>query len=515
MDSTDERWRGDHLLRPAPELPPQRAAPAIGRGMRRWLAAIVLCVGQLMIVLDATAVNVALPSIQRSLHFSQADLAWVVNAYLIAFAGFLLLAGRAGDLVGRKKVFLTGLVVFTVASLVCGVSQTQEMLVGARFVQGVGGAISSSVILGILVAGVSSAGERAKMIGLYTLVASTGGSLGLLLGGAMTQAVGWHWIFFINIPIGVLALIVAALLVNENAGIGLRNGVDVLGAVLVTGSLMLAVYAIVESAYDGWESPRTIATAAAAIAVFAAFIALEARLRHPLIPLAALRSRDLSSANLVRMLLICAVTGQFFIGVLYMQHLLGYSPLDTGLAFLPLTIVLGPFALVITSRLVTRIGPKATMLPGLLLVLAGLLVFAQAPLHAQYVRDLLPALILLGLGQGLAFLPTVTLAMSGATSDDAGLRSGLVNVSQQMGGALGVAVLASVSTSRTDRLLADGGTHGTALLAGYHLAYVVAAVIVAAAMIAAITLIRSRPLPVTTAAHDAPEPAAATSQHRA
>jgi EmrB/QacA subfamily drug resistance transporter len=510
MDRIDEPWRGGH---PAPELSLQAAAPAIGRGTRRWLAAIVLCVGQLMIVLDATAVNVALPSIQRSLHFSQANLAWVVNAYLIAFAGFLLLAGRAGDLVGRKKVFLAGLVVFTVASLVCGVSQTQEMLIGARFVQGVGGAISSSVILGILVAGVSSAGERAKMIGLYTLVASTGGSLGLLLGGAMTQALGWHWIFFINIPIGVLALIVGSLLIDENVGIGLRHGVDVLGAVLVTGSLMLAVYAIVESADHGWGSPRTIATGGAAIAVFAAFIALEARLRHPLIPLAALRSRDLSSANFVRMLMIFAVNGQFFIGVLYMQHLLRYSPLATGLAFLPLTLVLGPFALVISSRLVTRIGPKATMLPGMPLLLAGLLVFARAPLHAQYASDLLPALILLGVGQGLAFLPTVTLAMSGATSENAGLRSGLVNISQQMGGALGVAVLASVSTSRTDHLLGDGGARATALLAGYHLAYIVAALVVAVAMIAAITLIGSRSAAVPSPTPDASEPAPA--QHRA
>jgi MFS family permease len=388
------------------------------------------------------------------------------------------------------------------------------MLIGARFVQGVGGAICSSVILGILVAGVSSARERAKMIGLYTLVASTGGSLGLLLGGAMTQAAGWHWIFFINIPIGVLALIVGALLVDENAGIGLRDGVDVLGAILVTGSLMLAVYAIVESADAGWGSPRTIATAAAAIAVFAAFIALEARLRHPLIPLAALRSRDLSSANLVRMLLIFAVNGQFFIGVLYMQHLLGYTPLGTGLAFLPLTIVLGPFALVITTRLVTHVGPKATMLPGMPFVLVGLLVFARAPLHAQYGRDLLPALILLGVGQGLAFLPTVTLAMSGATNENAGLRSGLVNVSQQMGGALGVAVLATVSTSRTNRLLGDGSAHDPALLAGYHLAYIVAAVVVAAATIVAVTLIRSRPVPLPTPGHDAPEPAPA-SQRRA
>jgi EmrB/QacA subfamily drug resistance transporter len=509
MDSLDARLCGDHRKLP------EQATPVIGGGLRRRLTAVVLCVGQLMIVLDATAVNVALPSIQRSLHFTQANLAWVVNAYLIAFAGFLLLAGRLGDLVGRKRVFLTGIVVFTVASLLCGVSQSQAMLIAARFVQGVGGAISSSVILGILVAGVSSARERAKMIGLYTLVASTGASLGLLFGGALTQAAGWHWIFFINIPIGILAVIVGWLLIDENPGVGLRNGVDVLGAVLVTGSLMLAVYTIVKSAQYAWDSPRTIATASGAIALLAAFIALEARVRNPLIPLSALRSRDLSSSNFVRLFLICAVNGQFFIGVLYMQHLLRYSPLGTGVAFLPLTIVLGPFALVITSRLVTRIGPKATLLPGMLLVLGGLLVFARAPLNADYGRDLLPALILLGVGQGLAFLPTVTLAMSGATGENAGLRSGLVNVSQQMGGALGVAVLASVSTSRTDDLLGAGTAHASALLGGYHLAYVVAAAIIAAGMIAAITLIRSRPVPLPTSAREAGEPAPATSRRPA
>jgi EmrB/QacA subfamily drug resistance transporter len=508
MDSRDERWRGD---RPLPrEL--AAPAPAIGSGVRRWLAVVVLCVGQLMIVLDATAVNVALPSIQRSLHFSQANLAWVVNAYLIAFAGFLLLAGRAGDLVGRKKVFLTGLVAFTFASLLCGISQTQEMLIAARFVQGVGGAISSSVILGILVAGVSSARERAKMIGVYTLVATTGGALGLLLGGAVTQAVGWHWIFFINIPIGILALIVGQLLIRENVGIGLRSGVDVLGAGLVTGSLMLAVYAIVISASYGWGSPRTIATAAAAAVLLAAFVALETRVRSPLIPLRALRSRELSSSNLVRLLLVCAVNGQFFIGVLYMQHLLGYSPLGAGLAFVPLTIVLGPFALLVTSRLVTRIGAKATLLPGMLFVIVGLLIFARAPLHARYVRDLLPAMLVMGVGQGLAYLPTVTLAMAGATAENAGLRSGLVNVSQQIGGALGVAVLASVSASRTDHLLGNGGNPATALLAGYHLAYIVAAAIVAAGMIVAIALIPARPTPQPTAAREAAELAPAASQ---
>jgi EmrB/QacA subfamily drug resistance transporter len=479
-----------------------------GRRQHR-LATLALCVGQLMIVLDVTVVNVALPAIQRSLHFSQADLAWVVNAYLISFAGFLLLAGRAGDLIGRKKVFLAGLAVFTVASLACGLAQSQAMLIAARFVQGVGGAIGTSVILGILVAEVTTVRERARMVGLYTLLGSTGASLGLLLGGILTQAVGWHWIFFVNLPIGALALLVGAVAIRENDGAGLREGIDALGALLITGALMLTVYAIVDSSSGGWGSARTVGAGASAACLLVGFIALELRLARPLLPLRALRSRELSSSNGIRLLLVTAVNGQFFIGVLLMQHLLGYSALGTGAAFLPITVVVGPFAMLCCSRLVARFGPKATLVPGMALVLGGLLLFASAPLHAHYVRDLLPGLLLLAFGQGLAHLPTITLAMAGATGADAGLRSGLVNVSQQMGGALGVAVLASVSTSRTNGLLRHGGGHATALLAGYHLAYVVAAAVVGAGLIASVVLIRPRGALPPTAAREAVELAAA------
>ena len=484
MDGPDERGDGTPAVRPS-------APPSIS--VRQWIAAVVLCMGQLMIILDGTAVNVALPAMQRSLHFSQADLAWVINAYLITFAGFLMLAGRMGDLVGRKRVFLSGLVLFTLASLACGVSGSQTMLIAARFVQGIGGAISSSVILAILIAGVPGTRERAKMIGVYTLVSSTGGSLGLVLGGVVTQAINWHWIFIINIPIGTGVLVLAMILVEENAGAGIRSGVDALGALLLTGALMLAVYAIVTSSDHGWGAAQTIASSVGAVVVFAAFIVLESRLRNPLIPLGILRSRNLSSSNLVRLLLVCSVTGQFFIGVLFLQRVLAYSALNTGLAYLPLTIVLGPFALMITSRLVTRIGPKATMVPGMLLVAGGLLLLARAPIHSRYVTDLLPAIVLLGVGQGLAFLPTVTLAMTGATPADAGLRSGLVNVSQQIGSALGVAVLASVASGRTNHLLALGHARVPALLSGYHLAYDVATAIVLAAAVAVLTLIRALP----------------------
>ena len=459
---------------------------------RRWTAALVLCVGQLMIVLDGTVVTVALPSIQRSLHFSQADLAWVVNAYLITFAGFLLLAGRTGDLFGRRKVFLTGLVIFTLASLACGLAGTQALLIGGRFIQGIGGAISSSVVLGILVTEFPDGRERAKAIGLYTFVAATGGSAGLVLGGVVTQAIDWHWIFFINLPIGVLVLLAGRALIDEDERHARGKRVDVLGAVLITAALMLAAYAIVKASEFGWTSAHTLALDAGAIGLLAAFVSLERRLRDPLVPPRVLLERDLGGANLIRGLLVCAVTGQFFVGALFLQRLLHYSATDAGLAYLPLTVILGPLALLVTTRLIARIGPKATLIPGQILVILGLLAMARAPLHARYLTDILPAMILLGLGQGLAFLPTVTLAMLKATAADSGLRSGLVNVSQQMGAALGVAILASVSTSETSRQLQAGHTRASALLNGYHLGYVVAAAFVLAGLILTLLLVRPK-----------------------
>jgi MFS family permease len=327
---------------------------------RRWIALVVLCLGQLMIVLDATIVNVALPSIQHDLHFTQASLTWVVNAYLIAFGSFLLLAGRLGDLAGRKKVFLGGLAVFTTASALCGLADSQGLLIGARFLQGIGGAVASSVIIAIIVTEFPARGEQAKALGVFSFVASAGGSIGLLAGGVITHAIDWHWIFFINVPIGVAAIALGAALVEENEGAGLRQGVDVFGAVLMTAATMLAVYAIVGTDTYGWGSARTLGLGAVALAGIGAFLAYEARVRNPIMPLRVLRSRSLTGANLVRGFLVIGMFSAFFLGALYLEHVLGYDPVQTGLAFLPMTLAIGALSVAVTPRLLTRFGAKRT-----------------------------------------------------------------------------------------------------------------------------------------------------------
>ncbi len=352
----------------------------------RWIALVVLCVGMLMIVLDQTIVNVALPSIQRDLHFSTSSLAWVVNAYLIAFGGLLLLAGRLGDLVGRKRIFLIGLAVFTAASALCGLADSQALLVGARFLQGAGGAMTSSVILGMIVTMFPEPREQAKAMGVFSFVAAGGASVGLLAGGIITQALDWHWIFFVNLPIGVLASLLAVRVVTADQGIGLRAGADLPGATLVTAALMLAVYTIVKTSEYGWGSAHTLILGAAAVAILAAFLAREATARTPLIPLRIFRSRNVSGANLVQMLMIAGIFGMFFLGAVYMQRVLGYDPLQVGLAYLPVAISIGTVSLFVAPALNMKIGPRATLLPGLVLMAIGLLLFAAAPVHADYVR---------------------------------------------------------------------------------------------------------------------------------
>ncbi|MGZ4294024.1 MAG: DHA2 family efflux MFS transporter permease subunit, partial [Solirubrobacteraceae bacterium] len=409
----------------------------------RWIALVVLCVGMLMIVLDQTIVNVALPSIQHDLGFSTSSLAWVVNAYLIAFGGLLLLAGRLGDLVGRKRIFLTGLAVFTAASALCGLADSQALLVGARFVQGAGGALTSSVILGMIVTMFPEPREQAKAMGVFAFVASGGASVGLLAGGVLTQALDWHWIFFVNLPIGALATLLAVRVVAADRGIGLSAGADLPCATLVTGALMLAVYTIVKAADYGWGSAHTLVLGAVAVAVLVAFIAREATARTPLVPLRIFRSRNVTGANVVQGLMIAGMFGMFFLGAVYMQRVLGYDPLQVGLAYLPVALSIGALSLFVTPRLNMRIGPRATLLPGLTLMAAGLLLFASAPVHAGYVAHLLPSMLLLGLGAGLSFPSLMTVAMSGARPTEAGLASGLVNTSMQVGGALGLAVLAT------------------------------------------------------------------------
>ena len=456
----------------------------------RWLALYVLCVGMLMIVLDATIVNVALPSIQEDLGFSQNDLAWVVNAYLIAFGGLLLLAGRIGDLIGQRRIFLIGLGVFLVASLLCALAQSQGVLIGARFIQGVGGALTSAVILGMIVTMFPEPREQAKAIGIYTFVAVAGGSIGLLLGGVLTETINWHWIFFINLPVGAVTAVLAIRLVPDREGLGLAGGADLPSAALLTGGLMLGVYTILGVAEEGWGSAQTLALGAISIALLVAFVARQARVENPLMPLRLFRAPNVAGANLVQALLVVGMFGMFFLGALYMQRILGYDALQVGLAYLPMTVVMGAMSFRFTGQLSLRFGPLATLLPAMVCVVVGLLLLARTPVDATYAVDLLPPMILIGLGAGLGFPSLMTLAMSGATASDSGLASGLVNTSVQVGGAIGLAVLATFATKRTDSLLEDGESAVSALNSGYHLAYLIGAGLVLVAFVIAVSVLR-------------------------
>jgi EmrB/QacA subfamily drug resistance transporter len=487
---------------------PENAVPIAAGGRAserdRWVALVVLCTGFLMIILDQTIVNVALPSIQSDLGFSQSSLAWVVNAYLIAFGGLLLLAGRLGDLVGRKRIFMTGLALFTAASLACGLADSQEVLIGARFIQGVGGALTSAVILGMIVTMFPAPAEQARAIAVYSFVASAGASIGLLAGGALTEAINWHWIFFVNVPIGVITAVAASRLLERQEGIGLRRGADLPGALLIVSALMLTVYTIVQTTDHGWGSARTIVLGGVAVGLLVAFFARQATAANPLMPLRIFRSRIVSGANLVQALMVAGLFGMFFLGALYLQRVLGYGAVDVGLAFLPVALAIGAFSLAVTPRLILRIGARATLLPGLVLVAAGLVLFERVPVHAGYLSDLLAVMVLLGVGGGLAFPALMSMAMSGATPEDSGLASGLVNTTQQVGGALGLAVLATLSTSRTEHLLGDGHSAASALTSGYHLAFAVGAGLVLAAI--AVTAIVLSPR-AQTAQAPAAEPA--------
>jgi EmrB/QacA subfamily drug resistance transporter len=456
----------------------------------RWMALYVLCGGMLMIVLDATIVNVALPSIQHDLGFSQSNLAWVVNAYLIAFGGLLLLAGRIGDLVGQRRVFLIGLAIFTGASLLCALAQSQGVLIAARFIQGAGGAIASAVILGMIVTMFPEPREQAKAIGVYSFVASAGASIGLLAGGLLTEAINWHWIFFVNVPIGLAIAVLAVRLVDDREGIGIREGADVPGAVLLTAGLMLGVYTLLEAGEQGWGSTQTLALGGVSIALLGAFLVRQSRIPNPLMPLRLFRSRNVAGANAVMGLLVVGFFGMFFLGALYLQGVLGYSPLEVGLAFLPSCIVMGTLSLGYAERLIMGIGPRSALIAGLVSAGAGLLLFARAPVDGTFVTDILPVMLLLGTGAGLAFPALMTLAMSGATQSDAGLASGLVNTTVQVGGAIGLAVLATLATTRTEALRDAGDSTAAALNGGYHLAYLVGAALILAAVVVAVVVLQ-------------------------
>jgi EmrB/QacA subfamily drug resistance transporter len=456
----------------------------------RWIALYVLCLGMLMIILDATIVNVALPSIQDDLGFSQSDLSWVVNAYLIPFGGLLLLSGRVGDLIGKKRVFMWGLALFVAASALCGLAQSQGMLIGARFLQGIGGALTSAVILGMIVTMFPEPREQAKAIGVYSFVASAGASIGLLAGGVLTEAINWHWIFFVNLPVGVITAVFAQRLLARDEGIGLAKGADIPGALLITSSLMLGIYTIIEATDYGWGSARTLGLGAIALALMAGFIARQATARNPLVPLRIFRNRNVAGANAIQVLMVAGMYGVFFLGALYMQGVLGYDAVEVGLAFLPVAALIGVFSIGITDRIVTRFGARTALIPGLLFVTAALLLFTQVPVNGDYVVDMLPTMVLLGVGAGLVFPSVVALAMSSATPEDAGLASGLTNTTLQVGGALGLAILATLSTTRTDNLLAEGASQASALVDGYQLAYFVAVGFLAAAVALAVSVLK-------------------------
>ena len=458
---------------------------------RRWFALAVVCLAQLMIVLDTTIVNVALPAIQRDLGFGQGNLTWVVNAFLITFASFLLLAGRLGDLFGRRRVFLVGVILFTAASMLCGVAPSQGALIGARFLQGVGAAMQASVILAIIATEFPAAHDRARAMSAYVFVAVAGGSLGLLAGGVLTQALSWHWIFFVNLPIGALTIVLGRALIPADEITGPRARVDWLGSVLVTASLMSAIYAIVQASSHGWGSSTVLGFGGLAAALMVTFLGLESRIENPILPLGILRVPGLVSSSIVRGFLVTGMYSTFFLGTLYLEHVLHYGPLQTGLAFLPWTLTVAALSVGITARLVERFGAIRVLITGMLTVIAGLALLTTVGTHTSFFPTLFIGYFMIGMGIGSAFMPLLTIAMANVPAADAGLGSGIVNVSQQVSGALGLAILGTIATNRTHALEAAHHSLVGSLVGGYHLAFVIGAVSVAAGLLAALLMLRT------------------------
>jgi EmrB/QacA subfamily drug resistance transporter len=461
---------------------------------RRWASLMVVCLAQLMIVLDVTIVNVALPAIQRDLHFSQADLTWVVNAFLITFGSLLLLAGRLGDLVGRKQVFLIGVVTFTVASLLCGIAPTPGALIAARFLQGVGAAAQASVILAIIITEFPEDAERARAMSAYVFVSVAGGSLGLLAGGLLTQALSWHWVFFVNLPIGVAAFALGQVLIRSDKGLGLGRGVDWFGSLLVTASLMSGIYAIVQATANGWTSSSVLSFAGLAALLMAAFLALEARIKNPIMPLRIFRLPGLVNASVVRGFLVTGMYSTFFLGTLYLEHVRHYSALQTGAAFLPWTITVPILSRGITARLVARFGSLAVLTAGMASAVAGLVLFSTVGPATSFFPTVFFACFAIGFGIGNAFMPLLTLAMADVPSADAGLASGLTNVSQQISGALGLAVLSTLAANHTKGLLSAHEGLTSSLIGGYQMAFLIGAATIAVGTAVAIALLRPRAL---------------------
>jgi EmrB/QacA subfamily drug resistance transporter len=459
---------------------------------RRWASLVVVCFAQLMIVLDVTIVNVALPSIQHDLGFSQADLSWVVNAFLITFGSLLLFAGRLGDLIGRKRVFLAGLVTFTVASLLCGVAPSEGVLIGARFLQGVGAAAQASVILAIIVTEFPEVGERARAMSAYVLVSVAGGSLGLLAGGLLTETLSWHWVFFVNIPIGALTFVLGRALIRSDSGLGIGHGIDWLGSLLVTASLMSGIYAIVAATTHGWLSAPVLQMGGLAVLLMAAFVAVERHIENPMVPPRVLRLPGLVNASLVRGLLVTGMYSTFFLGTLYLEQIRHFSALETGAAFLPWTLTVAALSQGITARLVARFGPLAVLTAGMATAIAGLLLFGSAGPDTPYFPTIFLACFAIGFGIGNAFMPLLTIAMADVPAADAGLGSGITNVSQQISGALGLAVLSTVAANHTKGLLADHHNLTSSLIDGYQLAFFVGAGAIATGIALAFALLRPR-----------------------
>lgn len=458
---------------------------------RRWIALIVVCLAMLMNALDSSIVNVALPSIQRDLHFSQSSLTWVVDSYLIAFGSFLLLAARLGDLLGRKKVFLSGVAIFTTASLVCAMAQSQAMLIAARFIQGLGGAVSTSVIVAIIVTEFTGASERAKAMSAYLFVAVGGGSIGLLVGGILTQAVNWHWIFVIDVPIGILTFFLGSVLIKENTGLGVRDGLDVTGSLLMTSSLIIGIYAVVKASTYGWLSGHTIGFAAFSLVLMSAFYVVESRVAKPIMPLRILRLRSLTASSVVRGLAFSAMFAVFFFGALYLEKVLGYAPLRTGIAFLPMTLAMAAMSLGVTSRLLIRFGPMKLLVPGMTSVILGLLLLSRTSDHANYFVSILPAFLLLGIGMSVSAVPLLTIAMADVPKVDAGLASGIVNVSMWLASSVGLAVFGTLAASRTASLVAQGQSRAAALVAGYHVTFLIGAFLAAMGLVVTLVVLRA------------------------
>ena len=451
---------------------------------------MIVCLAQLMIVLDVTIVNVALPSIQRDLHFSQSNLTWVVNAFLVTFGSLLLLAGRLGDLAGRKRVFLAGLVTFTAASLLCGIAPTQGVLIAARFVQGIGAAAQASVILAIIITEFPIPSERARAMSAYVFVSVAGGSIGLLAGGILTQALSWHWVFFVNLPIGLATVVLGQRFIRTDSGLGLEHGVDWIGSILVTASLMGFIYAIVQATTHGWISAQVLGVGAVAALLMAAFVALEARIENPIMPMRILRLQGLIKASLVRGFLVTGMYSTFFLGSLYLEHVRHYSAVQTGAAWLPWTITIAVLSQGITARLVARFGPVRVLTAGMGSAAVGLLLFSTVGPSTAFFPTIFFACFAIGLGIGMAFMPLLTLAMADVPAADSGLGSGITNVSQQIGGALGLAILSTIAANRTKGLLSAHQGLTSSLIGGYHLAFIAGAGTIAAGIVLAFALLR-------------------------